>query len=249
MAGTSGGLTYTFDGFARQYPAIAANGVVNAASNIIGQGLAPGSYISIYGSALSDSYEVYSTAYLPVSLASVFVAFSDGGVTAPGHIYFVSPTQINVQIPWEFQGHSSVQMYVTMNYLFSATYTLKLAQYSPGIFAMEDANLGYSVVNSTSPAHRGDTLVLYVNGLGPVTITPPSGEPTPSTQPLSYTSVLPSVTIGGVPAQVAFNGLAPGYVGLYQVNAVVPSNAPTGSQPLVVSIGGVASPAVNLQVQ
>jgi uncharacterized protein (TIGR03437 family) len=161
----------------------------------------------------------------------------------------VSPTQINVQIPWEFQGHTTVQMFVSINYLYSNVYTLKLAQYSPGIFAMEDANLGYSVVNATTAAHRGDTLVLYVNGLGPVTITPPSGEPTPSTQPLSYTSVLPSVTIGGVPAQVAFNGLAPGYVGLYQVNAVVPSNAPTGSQPLVVSIGGVSSPTVNLQVQ
>jgi uncharacterized protein (TIGR03437 family) len=254
FTGAAGGLTYLFDGYARTYPAIAANGVVDGVSFTSGQGLAPGSYVSIFGSALSDASALYSTStqpltYLPVSLSGVFVSFTDGTVSAPGHIRFVSPTQINVQIPWEFQGHTTVRMFVSINYLYSNVYTLKLAQYSPGIFAMEDANLGYSVVNSTTPAHRGDTLVLYVNGLGPVTITPPSGEPTPSTQPLSYTSVLPSVTIGGVPAQVAFNGLAPGYVGLYQVNAVVPSNAPTGSQPLVVSIGGVSSPAVNLQVQ
>jgi uncharacterized protein (TIGR03437 family) len=254
IAGTAGGLTYSFDGFARQYPAIAANGVVNAASNTIGNGLAPGSYISIYGSLLSDAFEVYSTASLPVSLASVFVAFSDGGVSAPGHISFVSPSQINVQIPWEFQGHSTVQMYVSMNYLYSATYTLKLAQYSPGIFANSgnaavfDATTGL-VVTSANPAHRGDALELYLNGLGPVSNTPPSGDLAPSTQPFSTTAVQPTVTIGGVAAQVIFSGLAPGYVGLYQVNAVVPSNAPTGIQPLIVSIGGVSSQAANLPVQ
>jgi uncharacterized protein (TIGR03437 family) len=249
ITGTAGGLTYTFDGYARAYPAIAANGVVNAASNAIGQGLAPGSYISIYGNALADSTELYSTTYLPVSLASVGVSFDDGGVSMPGHLQFVSPAQVNVQIPWEFQGHASVQMKVAMDYLYSNVYTLKLAQYSPGIFAVEDANMAYSVVTSANPAHRGDTLVLYVNGLGPVSITPPSGEPTPLTQPLSDTGVYPTVTIGGVAAQVAFSGLAPGYVGLYQVNAVVPSTAPTGNQPLVVSIGGVSSQTTNLPVQ
>ncbi|HMD71212.1 MAG TPA: S8 family serine peptidase [Bryobacteraceae bacterium] len=254
ITGTSGGLTYTFDGYASPVPAIAAGGVVNAASSVIGQGLAPGSYISIYGGALADSTGIYSTNYLPVSLDGVFVSFSGGGIGAPGHIHFVSPGQINVQVPWEFQGQSSVQMFVSMNYLYSNVYTLALARYSPGIFAnsgnaaVVDANTA-SVVTAANPARRGDTLELYLNGLGPVTITPPSGEPTPATQPLSYTGVLPTVTIGGVAAQVPFSGLAPGFVGLYQVNAVVPSNAPTGSQPLVVSIGGVSSPAANLPVQ
>jgi uncharacterized protein (TIGR03437 family) len=254
VSGTAGGLTYKFDGYANPYPAIAAGGVVNAASNTIAQGLAPGSYISIYGGALATSTESYSTKYLPVSLANVSVSFDDGGVSQPGHLSFVSPTQVNVQIPWEFQGHSTVQMKVSWNYLYGNVYTLRLAQYAPGIFAaagnalVVDANTA-SVVSATSPARRGDTLELYLNGLGPVTLTPPSGQPTPSTQPLSYTSVQPSVTIGGVAAQVQFSGLAPGYVGLYQVNAVVPSNAPSGNQPLVVSIGGVASQITNLPVQ
>ena len=247
--GAARGLTYAFDTFACAPPAIAAGGVVDGVSFTAGQGLAPGSYISIFGSALTDSNATYSTAYLPVSLASVFVSFIDGAVSAPGHIRFVSPSQINVQIPWEFQGHSTVQMFVSMDYVYSNTYTLKLAQYSPGIFAVEDANAGSSVVTSANPAHRGDTLELYVNGLGPVTIQPPSGEPTPATLPLSYTSALPTVTIGGANAPVSFSGLAPGYVGLYQVNAVVPSNAPTGNQPLVISIGGISSPPLTLAVQ
>ncbi len=257
VTGTSGGLTYTFDGYASAYPAIAAGGVVNAASNAIGQGLAPGSYISIYGNALADSFEVYSTlpiTYLPVSLAGVFVSFTDGAVSAPGHLHFVSPSQINVQIPWEFQGHTTVQMLVSMSYLYSNVYTLKLAQYSPGIFAnsgnaaVVDWNTS-SVVTAAGPAHRGDTLELFLNGLGPVSITPPSGEPAPAAGPLSTTLVAPTVTIGGVAAQVTFSGLVPPYVGLYQVNAVVASNTPTGNQPLVVSIGGVPSPAANLPVQ
>jgi uncharacterized protein (TIGR03437 family) len=249
---TSGGLTYTFDGYATPYPSITAGGVVDGVSFTLGQGLAPGSYISIFGSALADCNEVYSAmpiVYLPVSLAGVFVSFTDGEVSAPGHIRFVSPTQINVQIPWEFQGHSTVRMFVSMSYLYSNVYTLNLAQYSPGVFGVEDANSGSSVVSAANPAHRGDTLEIYANGLGPVGITPPSGEPTPSTLPLSNTAFPATVTIGGVAAQVIFSGLAPGWVGLYQVNAVVAPTTPTGNQPLVVSIGGVSSPAVNLAVQ
>lgn len=250
---TAGGLTYTFDGFARALPTIAAGGVVNAASNTIGQGLAPGSYISIYGSALSDSLESYTTTFLPVSLASVSVTFDDNGTSAPGHLSFVSPTQVNVQIPWEFQGHTSVQMKVSMSYLYSNVYTLQLAQYSPGIFAANGNALVVdyttaSVVSPASPAHRGDILELFVNGLGPVSNTPASGE-IASAQPLSVGSVLPTVSFGGVAAQAQFSGLAPGFVGLYQVNVQVPSNAPTGMQPLVVSIGGVASQSANLPVQ
>jgi uncharacterized protein (TIGR03437 family) len=138
--------------------------------------------------------------------------------------------------------------------LYSNVYTLKLAQYSPGIFAnsgnaaVVDWNTS-SVVTAAGPAHRGDTLELFLNGLGPVSITPPSGEPAPAAGPLSTTLVAPTVTIGGVAAQVTFSGLVPPYVGLYQVNAVVASNTPTGNQPLVVSIGGVPSPAANLPVQ
>jgi uncharacterized protein (TIGR03437 family) len=254
IAGTAGGLAYAFDGYARAYPAIAAGGVVNTASYTAGQGLAPGSYISIFGNALADSYEAYSTPSLPVSLASVSVSFTDGDLSVPGHLSYVGPTQVNVQIPWELQGHASAQMYVTMSYLYSNVYTLQLAQYSPGIFAnsgnaaVVDANTA-SVVTAANPARRGDTLELYLNGLGPVDITPPSGDPTPAALPLSYTGVQPTVTIGGVAAQVTFSGLAPGYVGLYQVNAEVASNTPTGNQPLVVSIGGVQSPAANLPVQ
>jgi len=87
-----------------------------------------------------------------------------------------------------------------------------------------------------------------MNGLGPVSNQPASGEPSPS-QSLAATTATPTVTIGGVAAQVIFSGLTPGAVGLYQVNAVVPATAPTGNQPIVVSVNGVNSQTSNIAVQ
>ena len=67
------------------------------------------------------------------------MSFDGGGKSLPGHFHFVSPGQINVQIPWEFQGQSSVKMKVTLyGYLWGDVYTVPLATYSPGIFAVTD---------------------------------------------------------------------------------------------------------------
>jgi uncharacterized protein (TIGR03437 family) len=254
---TAGGLTVEFDGYALPLPAINTNGAVNAASSQVGQGLAPGSYISIYGTSLADAIVGSPTLSLPVSLGTVSVSFDGGGLSLPGHMSFVSPNQVNVQIPWEFQGQSSVQMALSVSYVPSAYYTVPLKNYSPGIFEFSDSGHQSAAATDASgvlltqanPANRGQTIVLYVNGLGPVDHQPPSGEPTPFPPPLAQTTVLPTVTIGNIAAHVDFSGLSPGWVGLYQVNVDVPPNAPTGLQPIVVSIGGVDSKASVLPVQ
>jgi uncharacterized protein (TIGR03437 family) len=88
---------------------------------------------------------------------------------------------------------------------------------------------------------------MYANGLGPVDVTPPSGEPAPA-QPLARTRVIPTVTIGGKQAQVLFSGLAPNYVGLYQLNVLVPADAPVGTQPVEINANGISS-TVNLPIQ
>ncbi len=90
-------------------------------------------------------------------------------------------------------------------------------------------------------------MLLYCNGLGPVNNQPADGALASSTE-LSTTTTTPTVTIGGKKAQVLFSGLAPGFPGLYQINVIVPADAPTGAQPLIVTIGGVASPAATLPV-
>jgi uncharacterized protein (TIGR03437 family) len=244
-----GGLTVQFNGYARVYPAITANRVVDAASFQVGQGLAPGSYITIFGTALSDATQVESTTSLPVALSDVSVSFDGGGLSLPGHIAFVSPGQINVQIPWEFQGQSSVAMKVTVSALPSNVYTVPLAPVSPGVFAIVDATSG-SVVTAGTPVKRGDALVIYANGLGAVSNQPASGEPSPGPpQPLAASSVNPSVTIGGSTATLIFSGLTPGSVGLYQVNVTVPGDAPTGNQPLVIALNGINSKATSVLVQ
>ncbi len=240
-----------FEGFARPYPTISPNGIVNAATSQLGGGVAPGSYVSIYGSSLSEALQVESTPYLPVSLSDVSVSFDAGGVSQPGHLHFVSAGQVNAQLPWEFQGQSSVKAKVTILGLQGPVVTVPLATYSPGIF--EIAGLAAatdisSVISRSHPAKRGDAVVLYVNGLGPVTNTPASGEPTPGDR-FSTTLVPPSVTVGGKAASVIFSGLTPGVVGLYQINAILAADTPTGDQAVVVSIGGVDSKASVLPVQ
>jgi uncharacterized protein (TIGR03437 family) len=238
--GSAGGLTYQFQNFARPQPTIAAGGVVDAASNTLGQGIAPGSYITIYGTNLSASTAAASTASLPPALDSVSVSFDlpSSNVSVVGHDVSVSPGQVNVQVPWELAGYSSVQMKINLDRSNGAVVTVPLNAYSPNFFPYANG-LG---------APRGQTISVFVNGLGPVSNQPASGAPALAS-PLSSTLTVPTVTVGGLPATVQFSGLAPGFAGLYQINLVVPSSAPTGMQPMTMNIGGVISNTAMLNVQ
>jgi minor extracellular serine protease Vpr len=255
---TAGGLTAYFDGRARPVPAINSGGVVNTASFQAGQGLAPGSYVSIYGTGLAESTRVANTPYLPISLAGVSVSFDGAGKSLPGHIHFVSSGQVDVQIPWEFQGTSSVSMKVSIGDSSSQVYSVPLNDYSPAAFEYTDSASGKLIaaaldeknvpVTSGNPVARGHVVQLYVNGLGPVDNPQASGEAAPA-QPLANTRVVPVVTIAGAPAHVSFSGLAPFNVGLYQLNVVVPADSPVGIQPVVIVANGVSSKQTNLPIQ
>ncbi|MCS7314439.1 MAG: S8 family serine peptidase [Bryobacterales bacterium] len=253
------GLTVPFDGWARLRPTIAPEGVVNAASFARGAPVAPGSYVAIFGWGLADTTRVFFTPYLPLSLAGVSVSFDapQRNLSLPGRLHFVSPGQVNVQVPWELQGLNSVLIKVSIGNISSAVYTLPLADYSPAFFEKEEApgrkllvaqDENYGLITSGNPVRRGRVARLYANGLGPVDPTPPTGEPALA-QPLSWTRVKPRVTIGGKEANVLFHGLTPGAVALYQLDVVVPEDAPTGLQEVTVTIGGVSSKAALLPVQ
>jgi uncharacterized protein (TIGR03437 family) len=234
FSGTAGGLTQIFDGFARRLPTIKSGGVVNAAPPYAaGQGLQPGSYISIFGSDLADATVVESTSSLPLSL----VGCRELRRAAKSARYpLINPGQISIQI----HGNSGTiirQNEVTLyGYLWSDVYTVPLATYSPGIFAVTDGGNNLPI-SASNPAKRGGSIVIYANGLGPVSVTQTSGEPSSSTQ-LVGTNTAPTVTIGGSTGGIIFSGLTPGFVGLYQVNVSIPTDAPTGTQPLKLSIGG-----------
>jgi minor extracellular serine protease Vpr len=253
-------------------PTIPSSGVLNAASLNPAQPIAPGSYIAIGdgsnpGAGLSDpGYTDASTSgRLPLGIDEVFVSFDvpSAGISVPGHLTYVSPTQVNAQVPWELQGQSSVQIKVTINYSPGNVVTVPVSNYSPAFFEnpagcvysasntncnafAQDSN--YKLVTASNPVGRGGVAVLYVNGLGPVTNQPASGEPAPSS-PLAQTTTTPVVTIGGQPAPVSFSGLVPTIAGLYQINVTVPSNISAGPQPITVAIGGQTSPTSGIVVK
>ena len=256
---TAGGLRWEFDGQARIKPAIAANGIVDGASFEAAKPVAPGSYISIFGSGLSDDVNQASSLPLPMAIDFVNVSFDvpAAKLSLPGRLIFVSPGQLNVQVPWELAGQSSVQVKVTIDFSLSNVYTLPLAAQSPSFFVSTDSSGNSAVaaldennrpVNAGNPALRGHAIQLFANGLGSVTNQPATGDPAPLS-PLAQTTATPTVSIGGRTAQVSFSGLAPGFPGLYQLNVTVPPDAAAGADPVVVNVGGASSKPVNIAVQ
>ncbi len=260
FTGSAGGLNVTFSGTARLVPVISPNGAVNAASFQVGGGAAPGSYISLFGTGLSDFTGSAASTPLPLSIDSASVSFDvpSANLSLPGRLIYVSPTQINLQVPWELQGRTSAQIKITIQDTQGAVYTLPLTTASPAFFeyteagtqrlllaALDSAN---HVISTTNPTHPGQVVQLYANALGPVDNQPATGEPA-SASPLSRTLTQPEVTIAGQAATVQFSGLAPGFPGLYQVNVQVPPGIPSGAQPVVIKMNGATSAPANLPVQ
>jgi minor extracellular serine protease Vpr len=247
-------------------PTITQAGVLNDATF---QGtIAPGSYIAIFGTNLLDTgnlsnfaaynNQTYESANssnsptdgsLPLQIDFTSVSFDvpSAGISVPGYVDFVSPTQVNVWVPWELAGQSSVQMKVDVDEGFwGNVVTIPLSSTAPGFFLSSNIAIAqdgnFNLITASNPAVRGQDIVLYCNGLGPVTNQPASGAPA-STTTLSKTTTTPVVMIGGQPAQVLFSGLSPGFVGLYQVNVAVPTGISAGNQPITIAIGGNTSPS------
>jgi minor extracellular serine protease Vpr len=252
---SSGGLSWDFTGSARAVPTIAANGILNGASFETGQPVAPGSYISIFGSNLSDVTDFAKTTVLPLAIDYAMVSFDapSANLSVPGHLIYVSPGQVNLQVPWELKGQGSAQVKVTIDFSYGNVVTLQLSDYAPAFFEIGGGNVAAldsnnQVIGTSNPARQGQTVQLYLNGLGPVNNQPASGNPAPSS-PLATCISAPSVSIGGQTATSSFCGLAPGFPGLYQINATVPTGLTPGSQPITVSIGGQSSKVSGIVVQ
>jgi uncharacterized protein (TIGR03437 family) len=235
-------------------PQISAGTLLNGAS-FSASPLAPGSIASAYGAFGIGSATAASSLPLPTSLAG-FSMKSTEGISPP--LFYVSTGQVNWQVPWEFAGLPQTGLSVTVNGRTGAPQLVRVAAYSPGIFTVNSEGKGQGsivdtagrVVDANNPASAGSTVVsIYCTGLGPVSNPPASGAAA-GANPLSATTTNPRVTVGGVAAQVLFSGLAPGLVGGYQVNILIPSTAPSGnSVPVVLSIGGAVSNTVTIAVK
>lgn len=219
-------------------PRLADGGLVNAAS-FQGAALAPGSLVSLFGERLSSGTAAATTLPLPAELGAVSVHIN--GRAAP--LLFVSPAQINLQIPWEV-ATGSASVTALANGLLGNAITASIGDASPGVFVAVRPD--GSPITAARPVTGGEVLIVYANGLGPVDQLQVTGQAAPSS-PLASTREPPRVTVGGTPAEILFAGLTPGFVGLYQINIRLASGIPAGAAtPLVVSIGGQTAPAVSI---
>jgi len=206
----------------------------------------------------------YSAGRLPLTWDYTTVSFDAAAsgslpaISVPGYVEYVSSGQVNVFVPWELTGYPSVQVkeiYAGSRPIFSNVLTVPLNTYTPAFFMYASGSVFIAdavdpncpapyIVGTVCPAAAGDLVEFYANGLGPTSNQPASGSPA-SSDPnnLAQTTKTPVVTIGGKQAQVQFSGLAPGFVGLYQVNAYIPSGLASGNQPITIAIGGVTSPS------
>jgi uncharacterized protein (TIGR03437 family) len=213
-------------------------GLGNAAS--FQQSFAPGMILSVFGSGLAQSTQAPAAIPLPLTMAGVSATVN--GVAAP--LYYVSPGQINVQIPYETGSGTAILGVNNNGKLSSATLTISAA--APGIFS---DSTGALVPYSTAKA--GDTLLLFVTGEGLASPSLATGASPFSQTPvalLPHPGLPLSVTVGGLAAALTFVGIPPGIAGATQVNFVVPAGVPPGAQPVVVTVGGVPSAAVSLTI-
>ena len=258
--GTSNALTFTITtGAFTPAPAISSGGVVNAAASATQLAVA-GSIASVFGSNFTDSTVAATSLPLPATLAGVTVQIN--GLAVP--LFAVSSQQINFQVPWYLQGQSQVTITILANGMVSNPVKTPLAPYSPGLFSTNQQGTGQGVVAigntgviaaplgmfpGSRPVNRGETVVVYCTGLGPVAAQPLTGSASAASVGAT-TSTTPTATIGGVAATVSFSGLAPTLVGVYQVNIVVPTDTPVSDAvPLVLSIGGLDSNKVTIAVR
>ena len=238
-----------------QTPVIAGGGITNAASFDPGSGPAPGSLVLIFGSNLASGLMQGDTVPLSSSIGGVSVTFN--GVTAP--LYFVSPSAIEAQVPWEVIPDPTVTgtaaVVVNGPGGSSAAQNVSINPFSPAIYRVQMFTGQAMVLNSdgtlsaatgsvpgyqSHPAANGDTLVMYANGLGQVTPNPTTGSNSSDTQRSNTTT--PVVMIGGVQAQVTFSGLSPQFVGVNQLNVVVPQGVPAGNAtPIQIQVGGITT--------
>jgi uncharacterized protein (TIGR03437 family) len=230
-------------------------GVVNGASfaptpNPIG----PGAIVSLFGSGLAPREGRAAALPLPTTLEGVSVTVN--GTAAP--LFFVSGSQVNIQVPFGLTGNTAT-IVLTNGGQRSNEVRVPLARTSPGIFSYSDQqspnraiilHADFTLVTPTSPARPGETVIIYLTGLGELNPPVATGAGNPGS-PLS-TAVDRQVQIlfgGEVATNVAFIGGAPFFAGLNQINAVVPQNVVGGTNiPVAISTGNAFTDLTDISI-
>ena len=224
--------------------------VVNAAD--LTQPVAPGGLITIFGQQLSPVNAASQEIPLPTALGNSCLTVNG----QPIPILFVSPTQVNAQLPYQATGNVTLILRTPGG--VSDNYNLVVLPTAPSVFhsgvagpqtnvptlVRADNNL---LVTDANPIHTGDSLVIYLTGLGQTNPAQQAGQPGP-TSPLAGVVVPPAVTINGVSLPVLYAGLTPGEVGVYQINVTVPKNTPEGLDDVLTITQGASSTSLTVRV-
>ena len=235
-------------------PAFDAEGVVSAAS--FEAKIAPGSIVSLFGSNLSLGSQTATKLPLPAQMNAVTVTIRD----EPVPLFFVSPEQINFHLNSIAPGELSV---VVRNAgVASAVAVVPTVIAAPAIFTLTQQGTGQGAVLiagtglvagdvpgvPSRPVGRGEAIEIFATGFGFLESTLlRSGAPPELGQ--ARPEIAPAIQVGGVSAQLLFSGPAPGFVGVDQVNAVIPEEAPSGDAvELVVSLGDNSSKPVTIGI-
>ena len=216
------------------------NPVVNAAS--FQPALATGSLVTIFGQGLASGTGQATGLPLPATLAGATVTLNG----TPLALNFASPGQINAALPLDAVGPATLR--VTTSAGFAET-QITIADTAPAIFPSAITHVNGTLVSATAPSAPGETLIIYMTGLGQVDGKLDAGQPAPSA-PLLRVLAPVDVQIGNsTDVTPDFVGLTPGFFGLYQVNIKVPQNLAAQIYPLSVSVKGKSSNSQSLQVQ
>jgi len=255
---TIAGLTFTVNQAAGgAVPVISAGGVVNAASYAAGaNGLARGSFVSIFGNNLGPAQFVQATYPLPTTLGDVRVTFTQGGQSVDAYLVFASATQINAIIP-STAPLGNVNVSVTYRGLTSAPAPVVISDPSLGLFFQRqgERDIGimqnvyspsdYPLNTPSQPAERGMVVVAWATGLGS------SGRPE-NTAPgaLDMRGRVPvEVRVDGIPAAAIYAGTSPEFAGSNNIYFVVPQEARLGCYiPVEISAGGRQANTVRIAI-
>jgi uncharacterized protein (TIGR03437 family) len=230
-------------------PVLVAGGTVNNTNPLGGPVLAPGMVTSIYGLNLAPS--PLSPGMIPLPNTANGTSVSIGGKPAP--FYFVSPGQLNVQAPTDLVPGDPAPVAVQANSAFAVLPgTVSVFAAAPGVSSFADGHIiaqhaDFSLVDAAHPAKPGESLVMYLSGMGATTPSVATGQQASATS-FTPAQIQPVVTVGGRNAAIAYAGLTPGGIGLYQINFAVPTGLAAGDNAVIVSQGGVAANQTMLPV-
>ncbi|MBM3759829.1 MAG: hypothetical protein FJW36_06240 [Acidobacteria bacterium] len=229
-------------------------GVLNGASFApVGNPIAPGQFIGLFGTGMGPTTPVVASSVpFPTTLGGVSVTVQG----RPAPLYFVSANQISALVPFATSG-TTADIIVRQDNQESNRVTVPVSRMSPGIYSNTQNGIGpgailkadFSVVTPANATRRGDTVLVYLTGLGALNPALADGAAAPSTSLTRITDSL-NVYVGGQRATVSFSGAAPGFAGLYQLNIVIPANAPIGSAvPLAIETASSFHDMVDIAIQ